>query len=347
MTSSNPRRRFIRAAAATAAGAATLAAPAIVRAQPKIRWRCQTMWSPAELTHKAFEDFCQRVAVATNGRLEIQPFAAGSVTGVFETLDAVSAGVLDAHSSAPVYWTGKDPGFAMIGDLNFGYEHPWQAEAWFHHRGGLDMLREAYARFNVYPVGVSWWGVEKLVSKRPLKTMADFKGMKVRTPQGMFADIISKLGASVVVVPGGEVYSALDKGVVDAADWATESMNHRMGFFEIAKHSVGLDHSMPAQEFAVNMRQWNALSPDLKQILSSMVREWSWDQVQRIAVADAGVMADMRAKGVTLYEWDESQMAKIRQLARDTWEDWAKKSPLAKRAYDSQTTWLKELGVLS
>jgi TRAP-type mannitol/chloroaromatic compound transport system substrate-binding protein len=128
------------------------------------------MWSAAETTYKAFEDFCKRVGAASGGRLEIQPFSAGAVVGVFETLDAVSAGVLDAQSTAPVYWAGKDAGFSMIGDLNFAYQHPWQAEAWYYHRGGLDMLREAYARFNVYPVGVSWWGLEALVSKKPLKT---------------------------------------------------------------------------------------------------------------------------------------------------------------------------------
>ena len=234
----------------------------------------------------------------------------------------------------------------MLGDLNFAYQHPWQAEAWYNHRGGLQMLREAYARFNVYPVGVSWWGVEKLVSKRPLKGLDDFKGIKVRTPQGMFAEVITKLGASVVVVPGGEVYSALDKGVVDAADWATESMNNRMGFFEVAKHSVRLDHSMPVQEFAVNIRQWNALPPDLKQIVTSCVREWSWDQIQRIAVADAGALTELRGKGVSVHEFDDAQMTRLRQMGRQTWEDWSKKSPLAKRAYDSQMAWLRELRLL-
>ena len=256
MTGKVSRRHFI----ASAAAASSLAAPAIVTAQPKVKWRAQAMWSAAETTYKAFEDFCQRVGAASGGRLEIQPFAAGSVVGVFETLDAVSAGVLDAQSTAPVYWAGKDAGFSMIGDLNFAYQHPWQAEAWYYHRGGLEMLREAYAKFNVYPVGVSWWGVEALVSKKPLNSVEDFKGMKIRTPQGMFAEIMTKLGASVVVVPGGEVYSALDKGVVDAADWATESMNFRMGFFEVAKTSVRIGHSMPSQEFAVNKAKWDALA---------------------------------------------------------------------------------------
>ena len=94
------------------------------------------------------------------------------------------------------------------------------------------MLRKAYAKYNVYPVGVSWWGVESIVSKKQIAKMEDFKGVKFRSPQGMTAEILTKLGASIVVLPGGEVYSALDKGVVDAADWATISMNQRMGFHE-------------------------------------------------------------------------------------------------------------------
>ncbi|MGE0800624.1 MAG: TRAP transporter substrate-binding protein [Lautropia sp.] len=337
------RRGFI----ASAAGTTALAAPAIVTAQAKIVWRTQSMWSSAETTYKAFEDFCKRIAAATNGRLEIQPFAAGAVVGVFETFDAVSAGVLDAHSSTPVYWAGKDPGFSVIGDLNFAYQATWQAEAWYYHRGGLDMLREAYAKYNVYPVGVSWWGLEALVSKKPLKTTEDFKGLKVRTPQGMFAEIISKLGASVVVVPGGEVYSALDKGVVDAADWGTESMNFRMGFFEVAKTSIRVNHSLPVQEIAVNQAKWNALPADLKAIVSSCVREWTWDQIQRIAVEDTRAVADIRSKNGTAGTLPEAELAKLRALGQRTWEEWSKKSALAKKAYDSQIAWLKALGVLA
>lgn len=337
------RRRFIT----TAAAGSALAAPAIATAQPKIRWRCQSMWSAAETSYKAFEDFCKRVGVATGGRLEIQPFPSGAVVGAFETLDAVSAGVLDAQSTAPVYWSGKDAGFSVIGDLNFAYQHPWQAEAWYYHRGGLDMLREAYARYNVYPVGVSWWGLEALVSKKPLQGTDDLKGLKVRTPQGMFAEILTKFGASIVVVPGGEVYSSLDKGVVDAADWGTESMNFRMGFFEVAKTSIRIGHSMPVQEFAVNTAKWNALPADLKGIVASCVREWTWDQVQRIAVEDTRAVSDIRSKGGTAGTWSDAEIEKMRKLAQATWADWSKKTPLAKKAYDSQIAWLKALGILA
>jgi TRAP-type mannitol/chloroaromatic compound transport system substrate-binding protein len=341
------RRKFLKAATVAGAGGAIAGAPAIVRSQQVTTWRCQTLWSAAELTQRCFEDFCNRVRAASNGRLVIQPFAAGAVTGPFETLDAVTAGVLQAQASWPGYWTGKDAGLAVIGDFVFGYQHPWQAEAWFYHRGGLQMLRDAYAKYNVYPVGVSWWGVESVVSKKPITRMEDFKGVKFRSPQGMTAEILTKLGASIVVLPGGEVYSALDKGVVDAADWATVSMNQRMGFHDIARFPTTIYHSMPIQDFAVNMDAWKKLPDDLKALLQTAVREWTWDQVQRVAVDDVRVTKELAAKGVVPATWSDAEMVKIRALARQTWEEWSKKTPLAKAAYESQLAWLKDLGVVS
>ena len=344
---STSRRNFLKTAGVASAGGAIAGAPAIVRAQQATTWRCQSMWSAAELTYKCFEDFCEHVKAASNGRLVIQPFAAGAVTGPFETLDALTAGVLQAHSSWPGYWTGKDAGLAVIGDFVFGYQHPWQAEAWFYHKGGLQMLRQAYAKYNAYPVGVSWWGVESIVSKKQIAKMEDFKGVKFRSPQGMTAEILTKLGASIVVLPGGEVYSALDKGVVDAADWGTLSMNQRMAFHEIAKFPTKLFHSMPVQEFTVNMDAWKKLPDDLKALLSAAVREWTWDQIQRIAVDDVRVAKELAAKSVNAAVWPEAEMAKIRVLAQRTWDDWSKKTPLAKTAFDSQIAWLRDLKVVA
>jgi TRAP-type mannitol/chloroaromatic compound transport system substrate-binding protein len=209
------------------------------------------------------------------------------------------------------------------------------------------MLRQAYAKYNAYPVGVSWWGVESVVSKKQINNMNDFKGVKFRSPQGMTAEILTKLGASIVVLPGGEVYSALDKGVVDAADWATVSMNQHMGFHEVAKYPTKLFHSMPAQEFTVNMDAWKKLPDDVKAIVSTATREWTWDQVQRVAIDDARVTRELAAKGVTTATWEDAEMVKVRALAERTWEDWSKKTPLAKSAYDSQLAWLKELKVVA
>ena len=147
--------------------------------------------------------------------------------------------------------------------------------------------------------------------------MEDFKGVKFRSPQGMTAEILTKLGASIVVLPGGEVFSALDKGVVDAADWATISMNERMGFHGVAKYPTKVFHSMPVQEFSVNVAAWKALPDDIKAILHSTTREWTWDQVQRVAVDDVRVLKELSGKGVKHEIWDDAQMVKMRELAHE------------------------------
>lgn len=345
MTNATSRRRFIKNAGLASAG--LVAAPAIVRAQDPIRWQAQSMWSAAELTYKVFEEFCAKLTASTGGRLVIEPFAAGSVVGAFETLDAVSAGLLQAHSSWPGYFSGKDAGLAVLSDFVFGYENPFQADAWYHYRGGLDLLRSAYAQYNVYPVGVSWWGVESLVSKKVLNTPEDFKGVNIRSPQGMTAEILTKLGANIVVLPGGEVFSALDKGVVDAADWGTLSMNERMGFSGVAPHPTKIFHSMPAQEFSVNMDAWNALPDDLKALVTTATREWTIEQVQRVWVDDIRVAKELEAKGIVTNVWGGEKLQQLRDLAEVTWVEWSGKTPLAKQAYDLHTGWLKELGLVA
>jgi len=124
-------------------------------------------------------------------------------------------------------------------------------------------------------------------------------------------------------------------------------MNERMGFSAIARFPTKLFHSMPVQEFTVNQDAWKRLPDDLKALLSTAVREWCWDQVQRIAVDDARVVRELSAKGITATTWSEAEMDRIRPLAQRTWEEWSRKTPLAKAAYDSQLAWLRELKMVA
>ena len=341
------RRTFLKSSLVAGAALPVLAAPAIVRAQSKTKWRAQTLWSTAEVTYKTFAELCARIGTLTQGRLTVEPFSGGAVTGVFQTLDAVSAGVLQAQSSWPGYWSGKEPALAILSDLSFAYTHPMQMATWYYERDGLALLREAYSKFNIHVVGVTWWGVESLVSKKPLRTIADFKGLKIRSPQGLTADILTKLGASPVILPGGEVYSALDKGVVDAADWATVSMNQRMGLFEPCKYSVTIYHSMPVQGFAVNAAAWKQLPDDIKEIVTTAVHEWGWHQIRKVASEDARVSQGLKAKGVTQITWGGEELSKLRNIAYKSWQEFSTKSPLAKKAYDAQVAWLKEIDLLA
>ena len=340
------RRDFLKTVGATAAGTGALLAGGRVThaADPQLKWKAQTLWSAAELTYKVFQDFCARVKKLTNGRLEITPLPAGAVVGNFECLDALSKNVLQAMNQWPGYWTGKDPAFAST-DLIFGYSHPWQADAWYHYKGGLQMLRDLYAPYNAYCVGVTWWGVESIPSKKPLHKLEDFKGIKFRVPQGMTADLISRLGGSTTIVPGGEVYSALERGVVDATDWGTPSMNHRMGFHEVTKYfNYPGFHSMPVGDFTVNLDAWKALPDDIKTILEAAVREYNWDQVERVAIDDIRAMGEMKKKGVTPITWSDQELRRIRAVAEKIWDEWAAKGPASKKMIESQKAWLKDIG---
>jgi TRAP-type mannitol/chloroaromatic compound transport system substrate-binding protein len=158
---------------------------------------------------------------------------------------------------------------------------------------------------------------------------------------------MQKLGASVVVLPGGEVYSALDKGVINTSDWASPSMNNRMGLYRIAKYTnyPGF-HSMPMGDFTVNLQEWNKLPDDIKAILKSATREWGWDSYERIVVEDLKVIEEIKNDGVDVIEWSEADLRRVRAVSREVWDEFAQKSPMTKKVVDSQKAWLKELGLI-
>jgi len=341
------RRKILKAAAAAPAVAA-IGMPALVLGQDTTRWRVQTLWGAGEDTFKYFQEFCDSVKANTGGRLQIQPFAAGAVVGAFETLDAVGQNVLQGQSTYPGYWAGKEPALAVIGDFAFGYREPAQQNDWLYKKGGIELLRQAYQRFNAYTVGATWWGVESLTSRKPIRHPDDFKGVKHRGAQGIASETIAKMGASIVVIPGGEAYSALEKGVVDSVDWSTLSVNEKVGFFEIAKYATfpGF-HSMPIQDFTVNAGAWKKLPDDVKQILEKTWRDFSMVQVARIAENDQKTAHEVRKKGVELVAWSDADLATARGIAQHVVDEWAAKSPLAKQAAESQRAYLKELKLLA
>jgi len=316
-------------------------------AAPKYTWKAQALWSASELPYRTFVDFCERVEKLTDGRLRIVPHPAGAIVPTFECLDAVRHNILQAMHTAPLYWTGKNPAFAPIGDLVCAWRHPWEMDAFFHQRGGLELLNELYEPFGVHCAGITFWGMESMPTNRPLRGIDDFKGLKLRSPHGMPAQLLSRLGASVVILPGGEVYSSLDKGVIDGTDWGTPSMNARMGFFEVARYfNYPGFHSMPIGDFTVNRRQWNKLPSDIRQILQVAVRDWAWDMYERVAADDLEAIRKMKKRGVTAIAWSGRERARARAVAAEIWDEWAKKSPMCRKVIDAQKAWLTELGTL-
>lgn len=334
---------LIMAVAFMVAAVILVGAPA--SAQQPMKWKLQSLWSAGETPYKLLEEFCGKVKTATDGRLEITPFPAGGIVPTFETIDALKNNILQVINVWPGYFVGKEAAFAPLTDFLFAYEQPWEFEAFFHYRGGMELINELYAPYNGVCIGVVLWGRESMFLKFPAYKMEDFKGHKIRSPQGMTADMLKHLGAGVVVLPGEEAYSALDKGVVDGADWSTPSVNHRMGFSRVAKYYIYPEYrSMPISDFTINKKEWDKTPADVKQILVSMVRELNAHQLAKLAIEDFKAMKEMEAMGCKPLTWDPEEIQRLREFVRDTvWKEWAEKTPMSKKVIDAQVEWLKEI----
>lgn len=312
-----------------------------------IEWKAQSLWQSGTLPHQIFENFAQRVGERSGGRLTIEPLAVNSIVSSTESLDAVAAGILQAQHSGPGYFSGKDAAFALLGDLQGGFETPEQMRQWMQTGGGIELARELYARYNVYFVGGVWFGVEALVSKKPIRKMAEFKGVKIRAPQGLGQDIFQRFGAAPVNLPGSEVYTALERGVVDASDWGTLSMNQDLGYHKLAPYPIypGF-HSMPMPDFAVNMDQWNALPDDLKILVEEEVQQFATEMIEGNRAADEKVAAQADELGFEVIDLPTEERRKFRETARGVWKEYAARSPMAQRVYDSQVAFLQKLKLL-
>jgi TRAP-type mannitol/chloroaromatic compound transport system substrate-binding protein len=315
--------------------------------QPAMHWKMQSYWQSGTLPQNLFEGFARRVAEESGGRLVIDALPANSVVAPPESLDAVSAGVLDGHNGGPAYFTGKDAAFALIGDPQGAFDSPYQFQMWMSYGGGNELARELYGNYGVHFVGGVWYGQECLVSKRALRTLADFKGLKIRAPQGMSGDIFSLLGAAPVQLPGSEVYTALERGVVDASDWGTLSMNEDLGYHKLAKFpSYPGFHSMPMGEISVNKAKWDGLPADLKAILEGATRDFALEMIQQNYLADVKVAVEAAQRGFEPVDLPAAERQRFREVARGVWKEYAARSPLAQKVYDSQIAFLKRLGLL-
>ena len=317
------------------------------RADAQYKWSMQSLWQAGSINQAVFESFCERVAEITGGRLVIDPLPVGSVVAYNETLDAVAVGILDAQHGGTGYFAGKDPAFAILGDLNGGYDHVRQLTMWFEYGGGKELARELFAAYGLYYVGGVSWGHESLPAKRPIRSIEDFAGVKMRAPEGMSQIIFERIGAAPVNIPGAEVYTALERGVVEAADWGTLGMNDELGFHATAPFPIypGF-HSAPMADVAVNMDRWNELPDDIKALVEMAVRDFNRDMVERIGLQDAAVAATAAENGIELVAWSAEERRKFREVAAEVWAEYAARSPMAQRVYDSHIAFLHRLGLL-
>ena len=308
------------------------------------KWKVQNLYSPNTSVYKDFQAFAARVKEASNGAIDIQTFPVATIVPQAEALDAIKAGLLDGAVGTMAYQAGKEAA-AAFWDLTAGYDHPLYLMMWYRMGGGNEVMNKIAGKWDAVFLGPVLLGLESIPSKKPIRSVADFKGVKMRAPDGIPAEIFAKLGASVSVMPGTEVYTALDTGKIEATDWGTLSVNDEAGYNRIAPYAIypGI-HSMNSMDFVVSKKKWNALSPQQKAIVLAAVDEWSMRTWMDQELEDRKAVAKRDPK--TLVYWGEREKAEFRQVARQVWEKWSKKSPLATEIYDSQIKFLKSIGKL-
>ena len=315
-----------------------------------IEWRMQSLWDTGTLFYEIFVDFTERVYELSGGRFRITPFPPGGIVPTFEKFDALRMGVFEGMMSFPVYWAGIEPAMVPFASVPLGFTDRYQYEAWFWEGGGIELAREVYALHGLYYVGPVIYGPEyqHFRAEHPVRTFEDYKGKTMRFPGGIQADVMSAAGVSVVVLPGGEVYPALEKGLLDGADFASLAVNYDLGWHEITKWIVKPAFHQPRTNTGIsaNMDAWEALPPDLQAILEVAVRELSEEKFARNFIAEREALEKMLAAGNEVIVLPEAEVEKFREVAVPIWEKWADKSPLARRVWDSYLDFMRLLGLL-
>ena len=286
---SNPRRKFLTGAAAAATGAATLGFPAIVRAQGPISMRWQSTWPSKDIFHEYALDFAKKVNDMTGGDLKIEVLPAGAVVPAFGLLDAVSKGTLDGGHGVLVYHYGKQNALALWGSSPCYAMDAQQVLSWHKYGGGKELLQKVYASIGAnvtsFPYGPMWtqplgW------FKKPITKPDDFKGLKYRTV-GISIDLFTGMGAAVNALPGGEIVPAIDRGLLDAAEFNNATSDRILGFPDVSKVYELQSYHQSGEQFEItfNKTKFDALPAKMRAIIENGVeaasQDLTWKSINR------------------------------------------------------------------
>lgn len=337
------RRDFLKTAGLGLAGAAAVGVSSVNIKTAKAAgttWRIQSSWGPGTSGYKIFEDFCARVGEVTGGELQLKPFPAGAVSGDFQLFDAVRNGVLDAMNLFTVYWAGRMPAGVFFSSFPMGLNHPHQWDMMYGSYGGTALVRELYEKNGLYFVGHVHHDMNLIHSKTPIRSLDDFKGVKLRMPGGIIAECFSAIGARTTLLPGSDVYPALEKGTIEAADYTGPAVNYDLGFHQVTNYVIMGPPSTPClhqpvdlMDISVSLRSWNSLDPRLQKLFEGLVHSYSYEHYTAIQAANAAAWPKLKEAGTEVIHLSEDDAARFRQVAMPLWFKWANKDKDAARMF--------------
>lgn len=338
------RRRFL---AASAIGGGVLAMPAVARAQEAVEWRMQALWDGGTTPFEFEKAFVARVAELTDGKFDIKLYSAGQLVPAAQAFDAVRSGAFQMMKTFDGYEAGKIPAFAFTSTIPFGFPNPDQYEAWFYELGGLDMAREAYGKAGLFYIAPTVYGEEPMHSTVKIESIAEMAGKKGRFV-GLASAVMGDLGVAVTPMATADVYSGLEKGLIDFADRGDLTANFEAGLAEVAKFIIlpGVHQPTTATSYVANTAAYEALPASFKAALAVAAREISGSLRQRIIVQDTIVLDKYRAQGVQIIHLDPADIAEARGKAVESWTKATKGDALATKIVESQTAFMQSLGLL-
>lgn len=304
----------------------------------RLQWKMVTSWPtnfPGLGTGAA--RLAELITETSGGRLSVKVFGAGELVPAFEVFDAVSRGTAEMGHSASYYWKGKAAAAPFFCAVPFGL-NAQEMNGWLYNGGGLDLWRELYAGFGLVPFPAGNTGVQLAGwHRKELKSLADLKGLKMRIP-GLGGEVMARVGATPVNLPGSEIFTALQSGAIDAAEWVGPYNDLAFGLHRVAKYCYypGWQEPGPTLEAMVNQKAYNALPDDLKALVAAcceavnggMLAEYTARNQQALDVL-------VREHGVELRRLPDDVMAALKRAAEQVLEETAASDPFARKVYDS------------
>jgi TRAP-type mannitol/chloroaromatic compound transport system substrate-binding protein len=338
------RRRFIATASGVvvaAAAAAIVDAPNVI-AQPKVQWRMSTAWTPSlDVLQGAAQRLAKVVEEMSGGRFRIEIFPGGQIMPPFACFDAASQGTIEAFMASPQYWTGKEPALEWFATIPFGM-NPEGMAAWYYQGDGLKLWEEAYATFNLVPRPIptaapqmaGWF-------RKKINTIGDYKGLKMRIPN-LGGKVVSRAGATTVLTPAAEIYPALERGVIDAAEWVGPHDDVKLGLHKTARYYYypGWHEPGTVNDFGFNKKAYEALPVDLRRTLdhaAAVTQVYGLtDYHVKNAVALERLKTEFKDK-VELIQLPVPVLRDLKKLAAEVVREESEKTPMARKVHASFT----------
>ncbi|MFW3613590.1 TRAP transporter substrate-binding protein [Billgrantia antri] len=334
------RRNFLKYGSAAAVG--TVMAPSIVKAQETFNWRMTTSWPSGFPFFQAgpgsATDFAKRVEDMSGGRIRIRVYGAGELIPAFDGFDAVSRGQQVQLNHACSYnWAGESFAAQYFTTVPFGMTFQG-FNAWLAHGGGYELWKETYEPYNLIPLAVGCTGAQPVGwCREPVTSVEDFRGLNIRMP-GLAGDVYNAIGANARLLPGGEIFSALERGAIDAAEWVGPYLDRALGLHNAAKHyySSGWHEPSTTTEVIVNKEAYDSLPSDLQTVLHNAaaacnITSHTWIEAQNGEALDDLV----NNHGVAFETLPDDVIRVLFEATRDILATEADKDPLVKKINDS------------